>query len=167
MDEVTPTYFAMPVEQRSSAILLGLHQAHVDFLVVGPMAGILTGVPSDDAQLDIVHRRTPENVARLLSWLRDHDAYDRLGLPHRRLPTEGALLDNDDVCLQTDLGKLNVRRASWNGGYEGMLIDMVMVDRNRIEDLIAANGHSALVEDRAVFPVLIVAWDQLQKGKGA
>lgn len=33
MNEVTPTFFVMPVEQRSWAILLGLCQAQIDFLV--------------------------------------------------------------------------------------------------------------------------------------
>jgi hypothetical protein len=43
--------------------------AEVEFIVVGMAAGILQGVPATTLDLDIVHRRTPQNVERLLSVL--------------------------------------------------------------------------------------------------
>lgn len=162
-DDETPAYFVMPVEQRSGAILLGLSEAQVEFLVVGAMAGVLQGLSSSRAGLDIVHRRTPENVARLLAWLLAHDGHDHVGLPYRRLrPTEDTLLGSDDVLLQTDLGKLNLRHVSWSGGYEGMLPDTALIDRDQLEHLIAANAHAGPVEDRAVLPVMIIALDRIQ-----
>lgn len=75
----------MRVEQQSHAILLGLHRAQVDFVVVGRMAGVLQAAPILTEDLDIVHRRTTENVARLLSWLLSHKAYARFDLANRRV----------------------------------------------------------------------------------
>jgi hypothetical protein len=36
-------------------------------VVIGGMAGVLHGAPIATKDLDIVHRRTPENVGRLLT----------------------------------------------------------------------------------------------------
>lgn len=165
-DEATPTYFVMPVEQQSRAMLLELDEARVEFLVVGAMARVLQGLPTRGTDLDIVHRPTPENVARLLSWLLAHDAHDCAGLPYRRLrPTEATLLGQDDILLQTDIGKLNLRHAPWGGSYEGMLSDATLVDRGDIERLVAANACAAPIEGHAALPVLIITLDRTQKAK--
>jgi hypothetical protein len=46
----------------------------VEFIVVGGAAAVLHGAPITTQDLDIVHRRTPENVQRLLSALQALDA---------------------------------------------------------------------------------------------
>ena len=46
--------------------LQALAHQQVEFIVVGMAAGVLHGVPLTTLDIDIVHRRTPENVARLL-----------------------------------------------------------------------------------------------------
>jgi hypothetical protein len=48
------------------ALLASLCDSGVEFIVVGGVAAVLQGVPITTTDLDIVHRRTPENVARLL-----------------------------------------------------------------------------------------------------
>ena len=57
-----------------SALLAMLCDAGVEFIVVGGAAAVLQGVPVTTQDLDIVHRRTPENVARLLDVLLQIDA---------------------------------------------------------------------------------------------
>ena len=54
------------VEPQYHQILFRLADAGVDFIGVGMVAAILQGVPLTTMDLDIVHRRTPENVERLL-----------------------------------------------------------------------------------------------------
>jgi hypothetical protein len=44
-------------------------EARVEFIVVGGVAGVLQGAPIVTFDLDLVHRRTPENVQRLLGVL--------------------------------------------------------------------------------------------------
>ena len=54
---------------RFADLLRLLAENEVEFVVVGMAAGILQGAPITTIDLDIVHRRSPENVARLLRVL--------------------------------------------------------------------------------------------------
>ncbi len=46
----------------------------VEYIVVGGVAAVLSGAPVSTFDLDIVHARSGENVARLLAALTDLDA---------------------------------------------------------------------------------------------
>jgi hypothetical protein len=95
----------MLVEQRSHTMLRELHAVGVEFVVVWGSAAVLQGANYVTDDLDIVHRRTPENVARLLPWLLSRGAYNRSDLANRHLPpNESALLGHGHVNLMTDLG---------------------------------------------------------------
>jgi uncharacterized metal-binding protein len=59
---------------RFGEILRLLATQEVEFIVVGMTAGILQGAPVTTLDLDVVHRRLPENVARLLRVLVGLDA---------------------------------------------------------------------------------------------
>ena len=79
----------------------------VEFVVVGGMAGVLHGAPVVTKDLDIVHRRTPENVAKLLRILRSIDA--RLRADARRIePTESMPSGRGHVLLDTESGPFDV-----------------------------------------------------------
>lgn len=71
--------------------LLGTNE--VDFIVVGMTAGILHGAPVTTVDLDVVHRRSRDNVARLLRVLAE--AKERAGRPNdlAALPVLRATLD--------------------------------------------------------------------------
>lgn len=164
----------MPIEQRSDAILAGLREAQVEFVVVGGMAAVLQGAPVVTEDLDIVHRRTPENVVHLLAWLRAHDAYNRADLANRRLRLkEDALLGHGHILLQTDLGKLDVLCELGEGeGYDEILGDTVVLDPEGVSlrvlglpRLIAVKGHAGRPKDRAMLPVLIATLDQQKKSE--
>src|SRR5450432_1664506 len=86
--------------------LQALAHQQVEFIVVGMAAGVLQGVPLTTLYIDIVHRRTPENVARLLIVLSELKATYRddrlnlspsashlLGLGHQLLTTTNRDLD--------------------------------------------------------------------------
>jgi hypothetical protein len=74
------------VEPQYHQILLCLADERVEFIGVGMVSAILQGVPLTTMGLDIVHRRTPENVERLLRVLSIHRIHDRrdrrLGMTH-------------------------------------------------------------------------------------
>ena len=55
------------------ALVAALVDAGVDFIVVGGAAAVLHGAPTSTVDLDIVHRRSEENVARLLGVNRCRD----------------------------------------------------------------------------------------------
>jgi len=54
---------------RYAELLRRLAANEVEFVVVGMLAGVLRGAPVLTVDLDIVHRHSPENVARLLQVL--------------------------------------------------------------------------------------------------
>lgn len=72
---------------RFGETLAALVRNEVEFIVVGMAAGVLQGAPLTTADIDIVHRRTPENVARLLTALGEMKAVYR-GDPRRLAPAE-------------------------------------------------------------------------------
>jgi hypothetical protein len=153
-------------------MLRGLVETGVDLVVVGGQAAVLQGALIVTQDLDIVHRRTPENVARLLSWLLAHDAYNRADLANRRLrPKEDVLLGHGHILLQTDLGKLDVLCELGEGeGYDEILPDTVVLEADGIrlrvlglERLIAVKGRAGRPKDRAVLPVLIATLDEQRR----
>ncbi len=162
----------MAIEQRTQTILLGLHQAGVEFVVVGGMAAVLQGAPIVTEDLDIVHQRTPENVARLLSFLLSHGAYARFDLANRRLPPkEDALLGHGHVNLQTDLGILDVLCELGDGeGYDEILADTFVLEQEGfplrvlgLSRLIVVKGRAGRPKDRAVLPLLVATLDERQR----
>ena len=61
---------------RYAEVLRRLAANDVEFIVVGMMAGVLRGAPFT-ADLDLVHRRSADNVSRLLDVLAGLDAIYR------------------------------------------------------------------------------------------
>jgi hypothetical protein len=164
----------MAVDQRTDAILAGLHAAGIEFVGSGGMAAVLQGAAILTEDLDIVHRRTHENVARLLAWLLEHDAYDRFDLANGRLPPkEDALLGSGHINLKLDLGKLDVRCELGPGeGYDESLAETLVLDRDAFPlrvlappRLIAVKSAAGRPKDRAVLPVLVAALDEQRRRK--
>ncbi len=59
-------------------IIRVLLEHDVDFIIVGGVCAVLQGVPVTTADLDIVHRRSEENVTKLLAALDALAAQSRL-----------------------------------------------------------------------------------------
>src|SRR5678810_96595 len=78
----------------------------VEFIVVGMTAGILQGVPLTTLDVDVVHRRTRENVSRLLAALVELRAVYR-GDPRNLAPTESHLMGPAHQLLTTAYGDLD------------------------------------------------------------
>jgi hypothetical protein len=90
-------------------------------------AAVLQAVPVVTFDLDIVHRRTDDNIERLLGWLRSRDAYHRSDLANRRLaPTHDQLAGTGHVNLATTLGPLDCLCELTRGeGFEELAPDCV------------------------------------------
>jgi len=58
-------------------LLRVLTRHRVDFIVVGGVSAVLHGAPVTTFDLDVVHARNPDNVARLLSALDELEAVYR------------------------------------------------------------------------------------------
>ena len=50
-----------------SALLEGLCEADIEFIVVGGLSAVIQGAPVTTFDLDIVHRQTEENILKSIS----------------------------------------------------------------------------------------------------
>jgi hypothetical protein len=102
-------------------ILRRLSAHQVDFIVVGMAAGVLRGAPVTTVDLDIVHRRSPGNVARLLQVLEELEATYRHD-PRRLRPGESHLLSPGHQLLVTRYGDLDcLGTVGGDQSYEDLL----------------------------------------------
>jgi uridylate kinase len=85
---------------RFADILRLLAENEVEVVVVGMLAGVLQGAPLTTGDVDVVHRRTPQNVTRLLRVLEQIAAVYRHD-PRRLVPTESHLLGPGHQLLET------------------------------------------------------------------
>lgn len=166
----------MPPFESLAGILDGLVEARVEFIVVGGAAAVMLGAPVTTLDIDIVHRRSSDNVARLLEWLAACHAYHRFDLANRRIPpTAEQLSGTGHVNLQTDLGKLDLLCELGPGeGYEQVAPDTVMMARGAqhvrvitLERLIQVKAAAGRPKDRIVVPVLIATLEEQRKREKA
>jgi hypothetical protein len=153
---------------RFAEILRLLAAEEVEFVVVGMTAGILHGAPVTTLDLDIVHRRTPDNVARLLRALTRLDAVYRHDPRHLR-PADSHLLSPGHQLLTTALGDLDCLGTIDEGrGYEQLIALTVPMKLSgglsvrvlSLSALIEAKERSARPKDMAALPVLRATLDE-------
>ena len=151
------------IERDFSALLEALHKANVEFLVVGGLAAVLNGTPVHTYDVDVVHRRTEENVDRLLPVLEGLEAIYRAQPARRLRPAKSALLSAGHQNLMTKYGPLDVLGAIGEGlGYEELLprsIEMQIgpdfgVRVLDLETLIEIKEKLGGEKDRAMLPIL-------------
>ncbi|HUV13489.1 MAG TPA: hypothetical protein VMY18_07580 [Acidobacteriota bacterium] len=134
----------------------------VEFVVVGGVAAVLQGAPIMTLDLDIVHRRDPSNVNRLLNALEDLGAYYR-NMPERRLvPTRSHLMSQGHQLLLTKFGALDLLGTIGSGRSYGDLLPLTL--ELEIEELhVRILSLNALIQvkqevdqpkDRAVLEIL-------------
>ena len=87
----------------------------VEFIVVGGVAAVLQGAPIVTMDIDIVHRRSADNVQRLLSVLVSLDAVSRAHLPRRIVPDASHLSTPGHLLLSTKAGPLDVLGSIGHG----------------------------------------------------
>jgi predicted nucleotidyltransferase len=87
-------------------IFAALKNADVEFIVVGGVAAVLQGAPVTTLDLDIVHRRTPENADRLARALESLNAVYRDD-PRRLRPGASHLIGPGHQLTETMHGPLD------------------------------------------------------------
>ena len=147
---------------RYAEVLRRLAANDVEFIVVGMMAGVLRGAPVLTADLDLVHRRTAENVSRLLDVLAGLDALYRHD-PRRLRPAASHLMSPGHQLLATTHGDLDCLGTVGEGQtYEDLLgrapemnvgegLSVRVID---LPTLIELKERAGRPKDLAVLPVL-------------
>jgi hypothetical protein len=134
----------------------------VEAILVGMLSAVLRGAPATTFDIDIVHRRTPENVDRLLNVLLSIDAVHR-GDTRRLRPTAERLRGPSHQLLSTRLGDIDCLGQLHDGEtYEDLLgqSDPMPLGEGlslpvlRLEKLIEIKRAAGRAKDRAVLPLL-------------
>jgi len=109
----------------------------VEFIVIGGMAATAHGSARLTKDLDLVYRRTPENIARLVAALAPYSPYLRgapPGLPFRW--DETTIQRGLNFTLVTSLGDVDLLGEVTGGGnYDDLLIDVVRLQLFSVECL--------------------------------
>jgi predicted nucleotidyltransferase len=154
------------LEGKLIAPLRDLCRREVRFVVVGGLAAILHGVAVQTLDVDLVYSRKPENVHRLLDFLRDVDAIFRIQ-PERRLrPNESHLAGGGHLNLLTRYGPFDLLGTIGNHlGYADLLPHSNEMDIGEgihiqvldLETIIAIKEQLASEKDLAALPGLYQA----------
>jgi len=152
-------------------ILRELCREQVEFIVVGGLGAVLHGAPIVTRDLDIVQRRTPANVDRLVR------ALDRLGARYRTspgvriAPLRPELERDGHHLFITDAGALDVLGRIHGGlGYEELAPRAVTLELDGAKILVQdLEGYIAIKEalgsekDRAQLPVLRRTLEEIRR----
>jgi len=166
-----PTDSGEPTSVDLGAILEGLIEAGVDFILVGGLAAVVQGAPVTTMDVDIVHNQSPENIAKLLAFLKSIGAFHRR--PDDKLiePQEGDISGMGHALFTTRLGPIDVLAAIEEGRAYGDLLEHTVAIgfRNhtiRVLDLkmlIQLKRASTNLKDKQRLPVLEETLRQLKR----
>ena len=153
-----------------SEILRVLQRHQVEFVTVGGLAAVFNGAPIVTIDVDILHRRTPENVARLLAALRELEAVYRQD-PRNIAPSESHLLGPGHQLLRTKHGDLDVLGTIDDtvvyADVLGHTIEVEILDFRvlalDLERVIQAKEFARRPKDLATLPVLRATLAELKK----
>lgn len=153
-------------------LLTVLNEHQVEYFIVGALAAALQGAPVVTFDVDIVHRRSQENIERLLGALTALDACSRAD-PRKLRPNETHLATGGHQLLQTRLGDLDVLGTIMEAsGYDDLIDHTVLVDleglRVRVLELskvIEAKEYAGRPKDLAALPSLRATLNELRRQK--
>lgn len=155
-------------------LLRTLNRHGVDFLVVGGVAAVLQGAPLSTFDWDVVHRRDPENIERLLTALGALRARYRTLRTRVLKPQHSHLMSSGHQLLSTRYGPLDLwgeigaRRGSSELVKESTTISIGRGFRVRVlglDALIRIKGKTARDKDRAMLAILPRTFEESQKEK--
>ncbi|HEY4235386.1 MAG TPA: hypothetical protein VGM76_18290 [Lacipirellulaceae bacterium] len=99
-----------------------LNDSGAEYIVVGGVAGIAHGLARFTSDVDVVYRRTNENIQRMIQALASHSPYLRgapAGLPF--IWDERTIQQGLNFTLVTDLGEIDLLGEIAGGGYDRLL----------------------------------------------
>ena len=143
-------------------ILKILSRHKVDFIIVGGVCAVLHGAPMTTFDLDLVHSRLKDNLERLMSALKELDAYYRGRGKQRLTPGLSHLSSPGHQLLMTKAGPLDLLGTiGTDHSYNDLLqhtIELEVSDlRLRVldlETLIEVKKETISEKDKAIIPIL-------------
>ncbi len=112
-----------------NALIEGLCEASVEFIIVGGIATVIQGAPITTIDLDIVHRQTVANIRNLLRFLKSVGAHYRRPDDKVIEPDEQILSAKGHSLLSTCFGPLDVLAVIEDGhSYDELRRDSVEIE---------------------------------------
>lgn len=148
-----------------TTLLERLLAADIEFVLVGGLAAVVQGAPVTTFDIDIVHRRTVENVDRLLAFLAAVGARYRNRPGPPLPPGRNALLGPGHSLFVTNLGPLDALGAIEGGADYDQLVSVARIitiaGRSLrvlpLETIVALKRKSTDPKDKLRLPVLEAA----------
>ena len=170
-----PTGSGEPTSANLSAILEGLLEAGVDFILVGGLAAVIQGAPVTTMDVDIVHNQSSENISRLLAFLKSVDAIHRRPDDTVIEPKKADISGMGHALFTTRLGPLDVLAVIEQGRTYGDLLEHTVEIEFRgrtlrvlnLKVLIQLKRASTDPKDRQRLPVLEETLRQLEEEYGS
>lgn len=150
-------------EAFDAAELLDVLRRHeVDFIVVGGVCAVLHGAPVATFDLDIVHRRETDNLARLEAALTDLRARYRHPSPRPILPRADDLAGPGHHLLLTRAGPLDVLgEVEGQRGFDQLLAQTELIELSggslralTLDALIGLKEESSRARDQSMLEML-------------
>jgi hypothetical protein len=156
-----PSRRESPQAANLSALLEGLCEANIEFIVVGGLSAVIQGAPVTTFDLDIVHRQTEENILKLSMALRSIDACLRRPDDKVIEPTLEDLKAKGHLLLKTKFGPLDVLAFIEKGqAFEDLIAKSTEIDFHgyavnvlNLETIIDLKRDSEDPKDRQRLPV--------------
>lgn len=112
-----------------SAIIEGLIEADIKFILVGGLATVVQGAPVTTMDVDIVHLQTSSNISKLYNFLKSVKAIYRRPDDKIIEPQEQDLSEMGHALLSTKLGPLDVLAfIEKNQIYEDLIKDSIEIE---------------------------------------
>ena len=157
----------MPSQPSNLTVLITkLAAAGVELILVGGLAAVVQGAPVTTFDMDIVHKRAPENIRALVDVLGSVGAYYR-GRPggQRPGPDAIALAGPGHSLFMTDLGPIDALGTIEEGlGYDELLPESIALTIAghtirvlSLETIVRLKRASTHLKDRQALPVLEAA----------
>lgn len=160
-----------PTHADLSAIIEGLIKAEVKFILVGGLAAVIQGSPMTTLDVDIVHERSADNIARLFNFLTSIGAIFRRPDDKIIPPVEKDFSNLTHGLLTTRFGPLDVLAVIEEGkAYEDLIGHTVELDFRGhklhvldLETLTSLKRNSQNPKHRQQLPILEETLRQLKK----
>ncbi len=156
-----------------SAIIEGLINADVKFILVGGLAAVVQGAPVTTIDVDIVHERSSENISKLFTFLKSINAIYRR--PDNKIinPRKKDISGMGHALFSTRLGPLDVLAfIEQKKTYEDLFEDTIQIEFRGhiihvldIKTLIDLKKNSNEPKDKQRLPVLEETLRQLGKNR--
>ena len=105
------------------ALLRALTDGHVEYIIVGGVAAAIHGGARATYDLDVVYRRTPENIGRVVDALAPYHPYLRGAPPGLPFEWDAATMARGlNFTLITSLGDIDLLGEIVGGGSYEMLL---------------------------------------------